>query len=249
MRMVSLLKSKFIIVLILAIASFSEMNANFQNITQLELQIQAALKRIYPRNPVVVKAVANPANANDLKTLSIKIENIREGLFSIDIFTIIFQNPKIDHNALKKNSLRLISSSSYKANVFLSPQALENYIRDKAKSLDRKNVKVSVKLSSPFVEVTYDVPTSSISKESQNVLAKFITKSLNGYAAFTFTTRNNLLSAFSTKVILNHFLLPSQVLKYFTSKHNPFEEVPQIYPFSYRLSNVTVQKNYLHLSN
>ncbi len=225
------------------------MNSNFQNSSQLELQIQNVLKRIYPRNPITVKVVANPSNTYDLKTLSVKIENIRDGLFSIDIFTIIFQNPKLDFNALKKNTLKILSANSFKANVFLSPQALENYIRDKAKSLGRKNINVSINLSDPFVEATYDVPTSQISKESQSILSKFITKSLNGYAAFTFKIRNNALSAYSTKVILNHFLLPEQVLKYFTSNHNPFEEVPQIYPFSYRLNNVTVQKNYLHLSN
>ena len=45
---------------------------------------------------------------------------------------------------------------------------------------------VSVNLSAPFVEANYDVPTSSVSKESQNILSKFITKSLNGYAAFYF---------------------------------------------------------------
>ncbi|HPI19273.1 MAG TPA: hypothetical protein PKY56_02795 [Candidatus Kapabacteria bacterium] len=225
------------------------MNSNFQNSSQLELQIQNVLKRIYPKNPITVKVVVNPSNPNELKTLSIKIENIREGLFSIDIFTIIFQNPKLDFNALKKNTLKIPSANSFKANVFLSPDALENYIQSKSKSLGRKNVNVSIKLSSPFVEATYDVPTSQIGKESQNILSKFITKSLNGYAAFTFKVKNNALSAYSTKVILNHFLLPEQVLKYFTSNHNPFEEVPQIYPFSYRLNNVTVQKNYLYLSN
>jgi len=249
MKMVSLQKSKFLFIILLSLFCYSELNSYFQNITQLELQIQSVLKRIYPKNPVTVKAVANSSNPSDLKTLSIKIENIREGLFSIDIFTIIFQNPKIDFNALKKNSLRIPSANSYKANVFMSPDALENYIKAKAKSLGRKNVNVSVNLSSPFVEANYDVPTVSISKESQNILSKFITKNLNGYAAFTFSIKNNFLSAYSTKVILNHFLLPSQVLKYFTSKHNPFEEIPQIYPFSYRLSSATVQKNYLHLSN
>ena len=119
MKMVFLQKSKLLFIILFSFFWYSELNSYFQNITQLEIQIQSVLKRIYPKNPITVKAVANSSNPADLKTLSIKIENIREGLFSIDIFTIIFQNPKIDFIALKQNSLRIRSVNLIKLMYFM----------------------------------------------------------------------------------------------------------------------------------
>jgi hypothetical protein len=69
---------------------------------------------------------------------------------------------------------------------------------------------------------------------------------LEGYAAFQIKVKNNELYALSSKVIVNHFLIPNPILREWETKFNPFDGIPVLKPFHYSINNVVVQNKYIY---
>ena len=134
--------------------------------------------------------------------------------------------------------------------LLISASNIESYLASKAQEVNKKYHRLSVKFSPPYIECLFDVPAREISRETLNVLNKFIKGGkLEGYAAFQIKLKNNELYALSSKVILNHFLIPETILREFQTKFNPFDTLPVLKPFQYAINKTTVQNRYLYLTN
>ncbi|MBM3711951.1 MAG: hypothetical protein FJW56_00720 [Actinobacteria bacterium] len=218
---------------------------------ELEKNISKALLKEVKCKNIIAKVALDAADSKKFSNLTIRFEEAEIGGIKADFITIQLKQAIIDNQMLKKSTkFRLISSSERKVNILLSAKSLQNYLFLKAKEFGKKNVNIKLKFSPPYIECFYDVPKDEISSESIGLLSKFIPgDKLEGYAAFTFTIKNNELSAHSSKVILNHFLLPAPILKIFENRFNPFENIPTLDLIQYKVNKINVQSKYLLLSN
>ena len=168
-----------------------------------------------------------------------------------DYMTVVYEDPVIDLGKLKQSKeLSILSSSKNKISILISTAAIKRYFDNKAKAFKKKYNQISIKFSPPYIECFFDVPAEEISPETLKVLNKFIKGGkLEGYAAFQFKVKNNALYAISSKVIINHFLIPELILREFQTKFNPFDAIPVIKPFEYSINTATVQNKYLFLTN
>jgi hypothetical protein len=146
--------------------------------------------------------------------------------------------------------LNIPSYSKSKVGILISSGAIERYLGNKANQIGKRYNKISIKFSPPYIECLFDVPASEISPETLQLLNKFVKGAkLEGYAAFQIKAKNNDLYALSSKVIVNHFLIPDLILKELQTKFNPFDGIPVLRPFQYSINNLTVQNKYLFLTN
>lgn len=74
-------------------------------------------------------------------------------------------------------------------------------------------------------------------------------KKLEGYAAVQFKAKDNVLSIQSSKVIVNHFLIPDTVRQELQNSFKQVERIGVLSPLRYSINNVAVQNNYLFLTN
>jgi hypothetical protein len=188
---------------------------------------------------------------NEINNLAVKLESAVLGDMVADYITVLYEKPVIDFNQLKKaKKFKIISSSKNKVGILISAKALDGYIAAKAKQLRKKQARVSVRFSPPYAECFFDVPVSQIPPKTLKILDKYVKgKKLEGYAAIQMKAKDNAISALSSKVIVNHFLIPGAVRQELQKTLNPFDRVPVLSPFRYSINNVTVQNNYLFLSN
>jgi hypothetical protein len=213
--------------------------------------IAAALKRTLHCATVEARVQTPGDGSQKMKSLAIIINNIQLGQFTVDRMTLLYENPVIDMSRLKKNkNLHFLSYSKNKVNILVSVAYLEKYLQRKAQQFNKKNVRISLKFTPPFIECFYDVPKNEIASESVELLKKFIKgDKIEGYAAFQLTAKDNALYASSSKVITNHFLLPNALLEIFQTRFNPFDQIPVPEPFAYKINNLTVQAKYIYLTN
>jgi hypothetical protein len=218
---------------------------------KLEDDIAAALKRTLHCSTVEARVQTPGDGSQKMKSLAIIINNIQLGQFTADRMTLLYENPVIDMSMLKKNKeLHFISYSKNKVNILASAESLQKYFGEKAKQYNKKNFKITLKFTPPYVECFYDVPLSEIASESVALLKSFIPGDrIEGYAAFKIEVKDNAMSAYSSKVIVNHFLLPNGILGTFQKRFNPFDQIPVPEPFSYKINSLTVQSKYIYLTN
>ena len=165
--------------------------------------------------------------------------------------TLLYEEPVIDLARLKRTgTLSLRSHAGSRVGILISPAAIEKYIKVKADQARKKYNRLSIKFAPPYVECLFDVPTSEIHPETTELLGKFVKGGrLEGYAAFQIRAKDNSLYASSSKVIVNHFLVPGMIIDPLQAKFNPFDTIPVLHPFQYSINHVTVQNQYLYLAD
>lgn len=244
-------KNKFIF-LIQAFLFGIVLNGNlFCQTDQLEKNISKALSKDIHCKNVTVKVKLDNTNSKKITNLIIKLDEVVLDKIKADYITILLKNPVIDNTSLnKRGKFKLISAGDKKVNILLSVNTLQQYLSVKAEEFGKKNVNIKLKFSPPYIECFYDVPKKEIASETLGILSKFIPgDKLEGYAAFTLTVNKNELSAHSSKVILNHFLLPNTILNIFENRFNPFDKIIPIGIVDYKINKLNVQAKYILLSN
>ena len=217
----------------------------------LEEEVLKALSKSVECKKIEIQIESAKEKANVLKTLTVKFDGINLGQMAADYMTIIYEDPVIDLPRLKQsNELNILSYSKGKVGILMSPGAIERYFANKAKQSKKRYNKISIKFSPPYIECFFDVPAQEISPETLKLLDKFAKEGkFEGYAAFQFKVKNNDLYALSSKVIVNHFLIPELILREMQTKFNPFDGIPVLKPFQYSINTVTVQNKYIYMTN
>jgi hypothetical protein len=214
-------------------------------------EIQKALGRYIQCKTMEVQVLPDKGKANTLKTLTFKFDDVNLGQMVADYMTITYEDPVIDLIKLRQSKeLNISSYSKSKVSVLISIGRIEKYFSNKAKEYKKRYNKITIKFSPPYIECFFDVPVSEISPETLQLLSKFVKGAkFEGYVAFQFKAKNNNLYALSSKVIINHFLIPELVLRELQAKFNPFDGIPVLKPFQYSINTVTVQNKYIYLTN
>jgi hypothetical protein len=213
----------------------------------LENEITKILSRDIHCKKIVVQVRLSNEKPNEVKTLAVKVEGAVLGGMVADYVTVLYEKPVIDFNQLKKaKRFKIISSSNSKAGILISKKAIESYIAGKVK----KQVRISIRFSPPYAECFFDIPVSAIPPKTLKLLDKYVKgKKLEGYAAVQFKAKDNALSILSSKVIVNHFLIPGAVRQELQNSSKQVERIRVLSPLRYSINNVTVQNNYLFLTN
>jgi hypothetical protein len=217
----------------------------------LENEIMKILSRNIQCKKIVVQIRLSKEKPNEIKTLAVKFESAVLGGIVADYITVLYEKPVIDYNQLKKaKKFKIISSSENKVGILISIKAIERYIAGKIKKLQKKQVRISIRFSPPYAECFFDIPVSEIPPKTLKLLDKYVKgKRLEGYAALQMKAKDNALSALSSKVIVNHFLIPGAIRQKLQNTFNPFDRIPVLSPLRYSINNVNVQNNYLFLTN
>ena len=221
---------------------------------ELQANIKKSLVKLYPNCKPIAKVISKKSSFTgktvQLDKLSIKLNNVSLGNIQADFFTIIFNNAKIDLRTLNKKALKIISYNKMKLKIGVSPAKMEKSMQIKMKGLGKSKIKTDFKFSPPYVECFYNVPESQLGNETKGMLVKYISGSnIEGYMAFKLGVKSNNLYAYPSKVIMNHFLLPSPLINNFNDVYNPFETIWVIKPFKYKINKVEVQDKYIIFSN
>jgi hypothetical protein len=196
---------------------------------------------------IVVQIRLSQEKPNEIKTLAVKVEGAILGGMVADYITVLYEKPVIDLNQLKKaKKFKIISSSKSKVGILISAKAIERYIACKVK----KQVRVSIRFSPPYAECFFNIPVSEIPPKTLKFLDKYVKgKKLEGYAALQMKAKDNALSILSSKVIVNHFLIPDAIRQELQNSFKQSERIPVLSPLRYSINNVNVQNNYLFLTN
>jgi hypothetical protein len=217
----------------------------------LDREIAEAVKKIVPCKWIEVKTKPGADKSENPKSVTIKFEEVSKNFLPADYVTVQYVNPVIDLKALRKSgAFSVISQSDFKIGVLVSDQALKNEFDKRAKRSNVRYNKFLIKFSPPYIELEFDIPAGAIPSEHRQFIEKFAkNKKFEGYAALRLEMHDNKVFAFPTKVILNHFLLPTPVLDELAKRINPLYPIPLIQPFTYSLQKVGVQKKYVFFSN
>jgi len=257
MEKLSKIKNRFppyfffiLIILILPIPS-TAISPDPSKKSPLEEEVLKALSKSVECKKIEIQIESGKEKANVLKTLTVKFDGINLGQMAVDYMTIVYEDPVIDLIKLKQSKdLNIPSYSKSKVGILISPGAIERYFANKAKQSKKRYNKISIKFSPPYIECLFDVPASEISPETIQLLKKFVKgQKIEGYAAFQFKVKDNDLYALSSKVIVNHFLIPELILREMQTKFNPFDGIPVLKPFQYSINTVTVQNKYIYMTN
>lgn len=249
--MVNLSRIKFYFLLILLCGKTATYSFPFTNDNDLEKSITKAIASEIICKEIKVKIIFAKNNTSKISNLTVRLDGVNIGGITADYITVQYNFPLLDfQNLNKKGRLKILSHSSQKTNILLSVNSLQNYLLFKAKEFGKNNVNIKLKYSPPFIECFYDIPKNEIASETTELISKFIPGDmLKGYAAFTLRAKKSELFAHSSKVILNHFLIPGSILNIFENKFNPFDKITSINIFNIEINNIIVQSKYVLLTN
>jgi hypothetical protein len=242
--------SFILIILILPISSIAK-SPDISKKSPLEEEVLNALSKSTQCKKIEVQIGSAKEKASVLKTLTVKFDGINLGQMVADYMTIVYEDPVIDLIKLRHSKeLNISSYSKSKVSILISSGTIERYLDNKAKELKKRYNRISIKFSPPYIECLFDVPAQEIYPETLKLLDKFIKGGkLEGYAAFQIKVKNNELYALSSKVIVNHFLIPELILRELQTKFNPFDGIPVVKPFQYSINHLTVQNRYIYMTN
>ena len=217
----------------------------------LENEIRQILSKNIQCKNIVVQVRLSHEKPREIKTLAVKVEGAVLGGIIADYITVLYEKPVIDFKQMKKaKKFKIISSSTNKVGILISIKAIESYIAGRVKRLQNKQARVAIRFSPPYAECFFDIPVSEIPPKTLKLLDKYVKgKKLEGYAALQLKAKDNALSALSSKVIVNHFLIPGAIRQELQNTLNPFYRIGFLSPLRYSINNVTVQNNYLFLTN
>ena len=229
----------------------------------LESAVRTSLSRQIPCKKMDVQIRPSKDKAGEIKILAVKLEGVPLGYLTADYVTVVYEKPVIDTDQLfKLRKFKIRSSSRMKVSILISAGTFENYLAAQARHLQVRNYRMSIKLSPPYVECFFNVPVSGLSPKSLAALDAFGKETgfsqiktlmkagrFEGYGAFQLTAKNNTLQVVPAKAIVNHFSIPGAILQEAQSRINPLGRLTALASFQYSINNVTVQNNYLFLSN
>jgi len=217
----------------------------------LENEIRQILGRNIKCRKIIVQIMMSKEKPDEIKTLAVKFESAVLGNMVVDYITVVYEKPVIDLNQLRSaKKFKILSASNNKVGILISAKAIDNYIAAKAKQYRNNQARVSVRFSPPYAECFFDIPVSGIPPQTMKLLAGYVKgKKIEGYAAMQMSAKNNAIGIQSSKTIINHFLIPSAIIQKLQNILNPVDRVFVLTPFRYSINNVTVQNNYLFLSN
>jgi hypothetical protein len=217
----------------------------------LENEIKQILGKNIKCRKITVQIMMSKEKPSEIKTLAVKFESAVLGNMVADYMTVVYEKPVIDLNQLRSaKQFKILSSSNNKVGILISAKAIDNYISAKAKQYRNNQARVTIRFSPPYAECFFDMPVSGIPPQTMKLLAGYVKgKKIEGYTAVQMSSKNNALSIQSSKAIVNHFLIPGAVIQKLQNTLNPVDRV--FFPASlrYSINNVTVQNNYLFLSN
>jgi hypothetical protein len=214
-------------------------------------EIAKALEKIVQCEEIEVKTKGGENGSGKLKSMFIKLKSVSGDVLPADYITAQYTNPAIDLKALRNSGIFNVTSySDFKIGVLVSEQSIKKEFEKTAKKLNIRYNKFLIKFTPPYIELEFDIPVSGISPEDRKPFERFIKNNkFEGYAAISLEVHENKLSASPTKVILNHFLLPTPVIAELKKRINPIRHIPRIQPFSYSLEKVGIQKRFIMLKN
>jgi hypothetical protein len=235
--------------LIFPFASFAETPR--PDTGHLENEIMQVLGRNIKCRKITVQIMMSKEKPGEIKTLAVKFESAILGHMVADYITVVYEKPVIDLSQLRKaKKFKILSSSNNKVGILISAQAIDNYIAAKAKQYGNNHARVSVRFSPPYAECFFDIPVSEIPPQTLKLLAGYVKgKKIEGYAAVKMSAKNNSLWVQSSKAIINHFLIPGAIIQKLQNILNPVHHVFVLSPLLYSINKVSVQNNYLFLSN
>ncbi len=217
----------------------------------LEDEISKALGKTIACKKMEVLVRMSKDKPGEIKILAVKMEGTALGKMAADYVTVIYEKPVIDIDQLQKaKKFKILSSAKTRVSILISARSVEEYITSRAKQLQIKNYRASIRFSPPYAECLFNVPASAVSPKILKILDKFVKGNrLEGYAAARLTAKANTLSAAPAKVIVNHFVIPDAILKELQRMVNPSDRIPVLSPFQYSINKVAVQNNYIFLTN
>ena len=217
----------------------------------LENEIMRILGRNIKCRKIIVQIMMSKEKPREIKTVAVKFESAVLGNMVADYMTVVYEKPVIDLIQLRSaKKFKILSSSNNKVGILISAKAIDNYIAAKAKQYGNNQARVSVRFSPPYAECFFDIPVSEIPPQTLKLLAGYVKgKKIEGYAAVQMSAKNNAIGVQSSKTIINHFLIPGAVIQKLQNTLNPVDHVFVSAPLRYSINNVTVQNNYLFLSN
>jgi hypothetical protein len=149
------MKNNWYCFLVCIILTFSPAQSQAQDADAKKIgdEITAALLKSLHCSTIETRVELSGDKSQKIKSLAIIINNIQLGQFTADRMTLLYENPVIDMSRLKKNKdLHFISYSKNKVNILASAESLERYFSEKAKQFNKKNVRISLKFTPPYVE-------------------------------------------------------------------------------------------------
>jgi hypothetical protein len=219
--------------------------------TSLERDIRTALLRSVRCKGIEVKAVGPGGTNATLSNLTIRFEGVVLERLTADYMTVTYENVRIDANELRKTGrLVLPAASPCKAGILVSVASLRAFFDTTAATYHKKYNRLAVKFTPPYLESEFEIPSSEFSKLVRNILEKYTAQNqVGGYSCVSLSARQNKLYCRSEKTILQHFLLPKEIVQFLEKRWNPFYEIPLVGPFQYSINQVAIQNNYIYLSN
>jgi hypothetical protein len=217
--------------------------------------LENEIRQIFGKNiqckNIVVQVRLSKEKPNEIKTIAVKLEGAVLGEIVADYITVVYEKPVIDFNQMTKaKKFKIISSPGNKVGILISIKTIERLIAGRVKKLQKNQARVSIRFSPPYAECFFDIPVSEIPPKTLKLLDKYVKgKRLEGYAAIQLKAKDNALSALSSKIIVNHFLIPGAVRQQLQNTFNPFYRIGVLMPLRYSINNVTVQNNYIFLTN
>lgn len=241
----------FFIFVFLTIFPFGSANSTVYSDRPSEGEIEKTLGKSIQCGKIEVKIGYTDKKTTQPKRLTAKMDGVLLGQMKADHMTLVYEDPVMDLIQWKrKKEFNILSYSKNKVGILISAKSIEEYLGHKANQFKKKYNRISIKFASPYIECLFDVPASEISPETLQLVKPFIKNAkLEGYAAFRIEAKDNALYASSSKVIVNHFLVPDLILRELQNRFNPFDAIPALKPFHYSINHVTVQNKYIFLSN
>jgi len=236
-------------VLMIPFASFAKAPALAAK--TLEGEIVKTLGQTISCKKMEVLVRASREKPGEIKILAVKMEGTALGRMTADYVTVIYEKPVIDMNQLHKaGKFKILSAAKTRVSILISARTIEAYIAGRARQLQIKNYRASIRFSPPYAECFFNVPASAVSPKVLKTLDKVVKGNrLEGYAAIRLAAGANTLSAAPVKVIVNHFVIPDAILKELQSMVHSSDRIPVLAPFQYSINHVAVQNNYIFLTN
>jgi hypothetical protein len=216
----------------------------------LDDELAKALRKTVRCERIEVKSDTS-GKSGELKSLFMKFVSLPINGVPVDYVTVQYADPKIDLKALRTaNTVRIVSYSDLAVRILASERTIKNEFTRAARRMNFHYDKFLIKFSSPYIELEFSVPASTIPPKDRKLVEKFMVNDrFEGYAALRLEVRDSRIFVVPAKVILNHFLLPMPVLTELQKRVNPIYTLPRALPFDYTLGKIDLLKQYIFLSN
>lgn len=218
---------------------------------RLETEIAQALTRQMSCAQVDVKLQGDLQKKANPAQMLIRLKQATGPCLPAETVTVQYTRPVIDLPALRKQKrLNVKSQSAVKIGMLFSQQSLRHEFEQASRRLKVPFTVTALRFTPPHIELEFTVETASLPPKDRKLVERFIRNNrLAGYAAVRLELQGNRVNAIPDKLILNHFLVPKQLVAELKKRMNPVYTITPIPPFRATLGKVDVMKQYIYLSN